>query len=565
MESPRFPPPGWGRVGIEENMSIHPLAGKPAPPEVLIDVARFERAYFDKRPEMEDPNQRVSFGTSGHRGNPLEGSFNEAHILAITQAICEFRRGKGISGPLFLGMDTHAISGPAQKTALEVLAANGVETFIQSGDGYTPTPVISHAILHYNRGRKEGIGDGIVITPSHNPPSDGGFKYNPPNGGPADTDVTGWIQERANVLLRSGNREVERISNLARKASTTHERDFIAPYVEDLSNVLDMECIRSADIKIGVDPLGGSSIGYWEPVKERYQLNLTVVNPRIDPTFRFMTLDYDGKIRMDCSSPYAMAGLVALKDRFQVAFGNDTDSDRHGIVTPAAGLLNPNQYLAAAISYLLTHRPQWSPSSAVGKTLVSSALIDRVVKTFGRKLFEVPAGFKWYAEGLLEGSLCFGMEESAGASFLRMDGTVWNTDKDGIILGLLAAEMIARTGKDPGEYYRELTARLGVSYYLRIDTPATPEQKDRLKGLAPEAVPARELAGEPIQAKLTRAPGNGSPIGGLKVVTGNGWFAARPSGTENIYKLYAESFKTQAHLEAIVEEAQKILSRVLGK
>jgi phosphoglucomutase len=553
-----------GRVEFEEDMSIHPLAGKPAPPEVLIDVARLERAYFERRPDMEDPGQRVSFGTSGHRGTPLEGSFNEAHILAISQAICDFRRSKGITGPLFMGKDTHAVSGPAQKTALEVLAANGVETFIQSRDGYTPTPVISHAILVYNRGRKERIGDGIVITPSHNPPSDGGFKYNPPNGGPAETEVTGWIQDRANALLRSGSGGVKRVPyGQAARASTTKEMDFIYPYVKDLSNVLDLEVIRSGGIQIGVDPLGGSSVGYWEPVREHYGLNLTVVNSRVDPTFRFMPLDHDGKIRMDCSSPYAMTGLVALKDRFEVAFGNDTDSDRHGIVTRTAGLLNPNQYLAGAIAYLLTHRPGWSSASAVGKTLVSSSLIDRVAEKYGRKLFEVPVGFKWYADGLLEGSLCFGMEESAGASFLRMDGTVWSTDKDGILLGLLAAEMTARTGKDPGEYYREITARLGVPYYLRIDTPATPEQKNQLKEMSPESVAARELAGEPILAKLTRAPGNDSPIGGLKVVTPNGWFAARPSGTENICKLYAESFKSQAHLEAILEEAEKILSRVL--
>jgi len=555
-----------GRAKFEEGMSIHPLAGKPAPPEGLIDVARLERAYFEKRPDMEDPDQRVNFGTSGHRGSALEGSFNEGHILAISQAICDFRQSRGITGPLFMGKDTHAVSGPAQKTALEVLAANGVETFIQSHDGYTPTPVISRAILVHNRGGQERIGDGIVITPSHNPPSDGGIKYNPPNGGPADTEVTGWIQDRANALLRSGSQGVKRIPyGQAIRASTTREMDFIIPHVKDLSSVLDLEVIRSAGIEIGVDPLGGSSVGYWEPVKEHYKLNLTVVNSRIDPTFRFMTLDHDGKIRMDCSSPYAMAGLVALKDQFQVAFGTDTDSDRHGIVTRTAGLMNPNHYLAAAISYLLAHRPGWSSSSAVGKTLVSSSLIDRVVEKFGRKLFEVPVGFKWYADGLLEGSLCFGMEESAGASFLRMDGTVWSTDKDGILLGLLAAEMTARTGKDPGEVYREMTARLGVPYYLRIDAPATPEQKNRLQGLAPEAVPARELAGEPILAKLTRAPGNGSPIGGLKVVISNGWFAARPSGTENIYKLYAESFKSQTHLEAILEEAQKILSRVLEK
>ncbi len=545
-------------------MSVHPLAGKPAPPEVLIEVSNLERAYYEKKPDPQNSNQRVSFGTSGHRGAPMEGSFNEAHILAIAQAICDYRRSKSISGPLFMGKDTHAVSGPAQRTALEVLAANGVQTFIQSGDGYTPTPVISHAILVYNRGRKDGFGDGIVITPSHNPPSDGGFKYNPPNGGPADTEVTGWIENRANSLLGAGNREVKRKPYPgALRASTTQERDFIRPYVQDLSNVVDLEGIRSAGIKIGVDPLGGSSVQYWEPVKEEYRLNLTVVNSRIDPTFRFMTLDHDGKIRMDCSSPYAMANLVGLKDQFQVAFGNDTDADRHGIVVQSAGLLNPNHYLAAALAYLLTHRSQWSPAAAAGKTLVSSSLIDRVAETCGRKLFEVPVGFKWYAEGLLEGTLCFGMEESAGASFLRLDGTVWNTDKDGIILGLLAAEITARTGKDPGESYRELTARLGVPYYLRIDAPASSEQRNKLKALAPENVPADQLAGDPIVAKMTRAPGNGAAIGGLKVVTPQGWFAARPSGTENIYKLYAESFKSQAHLEAIVEEAQKILSGVL--
>jgi phosphoglucomutase len=545
-------------------MSTHPLAGKPAPPEILINVSDLEKAFFENRPDMEDPNQRVSFGTSGHRGSPLEGSFNEAHILAITQAICDYRRSKGISGPLFMGKDTHAVSGPAQRTALEVLAANGVETFIQEQDGYTPTPVISHAILVHNRGRREGIADGIVVTPSHNPPADGGFKYNPPNGGPADTDVTAWVQNRANDLLRSGNRGVKRLPySLAGKASTTHERDFIRPYVKDLSSVLDMESIRSAGVKIGTDPLGGSSIGYWGPIQEHYRLNLTVVNSRIDPTFGFMTLDHDGKIRMDCSSPYAMAGLVELKDQFQIAFGNDTDSDRHGIVTRSAGLLNSNHYLSAAIFYLLTHRTNWPRGAAVGKTMVSSSLIDRVVETFGRKLLEVPVGFKWYADDLLRGSLCFGMEESAGATFLRLDGTVWNTDKDGILLGLLAAEMTARSGKDPGETYREVASRLGVPHYLRIDAPATPEQKNRLKGLSPEAVPGRELAGEPILAKLTRAPGNGGALGGLKVVAENGWFAARPSGTENIYKLYAESFKSQSHLESIVDEAQKVLSRVL--
>jgi phosphoglucomutase len=547
-------------------MSPHPLAGKPAAPEFLVDVPQLEKAYFDEKPNMEDPNQRVSFGTSGHRGSPLEGSFNEEHILAITQAICDYRKTRNITGPLFMGKDTHAVSGPAQKTALEVLTANGVETFIQKNDGFTPTPVISHAILIHNQGRNERVGDGIVITPSHNPPSDGGFKYNPPHGGPADTDVTGWIQERANHLLRAGNREVKRISYAsAARAPTTHERDFIGPYVQDLSSVLNLEVIRSAGIQIGVDPLGGSSIGFWEPIREYYKINLTVVNPRIDPTFRFMMLDHDGKIRMDCSSPYAMAGLVELKDQFGIAFGNDTDADRHGIVTPSAGLMNPNHYLAVAISYLLTHRARWPLKGSVGKTLVSSGLIDRVVKERGRVLFEVPVGFKWFASGLLDGSICFGMEESAGASFLRMDGTVWNTDKDGILLGLLAAEITAQTGKDPLRHYQEITARLGTPYYLRIDTPATPAQKDKLKRLTAEAVTAEDLAGEPILAKLTRAPGNGSSIGGLKVMAQNGWFAARPSGTENICKLYAESFKSKAHLEAIVEEAQRILGRVMEK
>jgi phosphoglucomutase len=545
-------------------MNVHPLAGKPAPEELLVDVGKLEKAYYELKPDLEDHNQLVSFGTSGHRGSSLESTFNEAHILAITQAICDFRRSKGIDGPLFVGKDTHAVSSPAQRTALEVLAANGVETYIQQDDGVTPTPSISRAILVYNRGRKDRLSDGIVITPSHNPPADGGFKYNPPHGGPADTDVTKRIQERANELLRSGNKKVKRISiNSALRAATTHEYDFIMPYVKDLIEVINMDVIRSTGIKIGVDPLGGSSIGYWEPIREHYGINLTLVNPLVDPTFRFMTLDHDGKIRMDCSSPYAMAGLVKLKDQYGIAFGNDTDSDRHGIVTPSLGLMNPNHYLSVAIHYLLTHRSRWPVTSAVGKTLVSSSLIDRVVQELGRKLSEVPVGFKWLAPGLYNGSYCFGGEESAGASFLRRNGVVWTTDKDGIISGLLAAEITARTGKDLGQYYQELASRLGTPYYMRIDAPATPTQKDALKKLASGAVTATELAGEAILAKLTRAPGNNAPIDGLKVVAQNGWFAARPSGTENIYKLYAESFKSQGHLEAIIEQAQEIIKRSL--
>jgi len=545
-------------------MSIHPLAGKPAPAEFLIDVGKLQKAYYEGKPDPAESNQLVSFGTSGHRGSPLERTFNEGHILAITQSICEYRRSQGISGPLFMGKDSHAASGPAQRTALEVLAANGVETFIQKEDGLTPTPSISRAILVHNRGRENGLADGIVITPSHNPPADGGFKYNPPNGGPADTDVTKQIQDRANALLRSGNREVKRIAyDSALKSAATHQDDFALPYIQDLIAVIDMEAIRSAGIRIGADPLGGASAHYWAAIKENYAVDLTVVNSKIDPTFRFMTLDHDGKIRMDCSSPYAMAGLIGLKERFDVAFGNDTDADRHGIVTRSQGLMNPNHYLAVSISYLLQNRPQWPKIAAVGKTLVSSSLIDRVVQARNRKLWETPVGFKWFAQGLLDGSLCFGGEESAGGSFLRMDGTAWVTDKDGILLNLLAAEITARTGKDPGEHYLELAARLGTPYYKRIDGPATPEQKNRLNALSPEAVTATKLAGEPIQAKLTRAPGNDASIGGLKVVTPNGWFAARPSGTEDVYKLYAESLKSQAHLEAIVEEAQQIVNRVL--
>jgi phosphoglucomutase len=546
-------------------MAISPLAGKPAPKEMLVDLAKLEREYYERRPDMGDPNQLVSFGTSGHRGSPLRGSFTEAHILAITQAICDYRRGQGTDGPLYMGKDTHAVSGPAERTALEVLAANNVETIIQRDDGVTPTPVISRAILVYNRGRKEHFADGIVITPSHNPPEDGGFKYNPPNGGPADTDVTKWVEDRANELLREENAGVKRVPfATAMKSGSTRQEDFVLPYVRDLRNVIDMDAIRAAGLKLAVDPLGGAAAPYWEPINAVYQLNITVVNPAIDPTFSFMTVDHDGKIRMDCSSPYAMARLVSLKDQYRVAFANDPDSDRHGIVTPSAGLMNPNHYLAVAIRYLLTNRPQWSAHVAVGKTLVSSGMIDRVVNKLGRRLCEVPVGFKWFVLGLFDGSFCFGGEESAGASFLRQDGTVWATDKDGPIMNLLAAEITARTGKDPGEHYRELTAEFGTPYYTRIDAPATPEQKARLEKLSPEAVTAATLAGEPITSKLTRAPGNGASIGGLKVVAANGWFAARPSGTENIYKIYAESFKDESHLNAIVSEAQEIVNKALA-
>ena len=543
---------------------ISPLAGKPATKDMLIDVAKLERDYFERRPEINNPAQLVSFGTSGHRGSPFRGTFTEAHILAITQAICEYRQGKRIDGPLYMGKDTHAISGAAQRTALEVLAANGVETVIQSNDGVTPTPVISHEILTYNRGRKDHFADGILITPSHNPPRDGGFKYNPPNGGPADIDVTGWIQNRANNLLRAGNEGVKRTPFAsAIKAGTTHAEDFVKPYVEDLRNVINMDAIREAGLRLGVDPLGGAARPYWEPINATYGLTVTVVNPVIDPTFSFMTVDHDGEIRMDCSSPYAMAGLVSLKDHYQVAFGNDPDSDRHGIVTPSSGLMNPNHFLAVAIRYLLTHRPRWSERLIVGKTLVSSGLIDRVVNKLGRKFSEVPVGFKWFVPGLFDGSFCFGGEESAGASFLRLDGTVWTTDKDGPIMDLLAAEITAVTGKDPGEHFKEMVSEFGKPYYTRIDAPATPEQKAKLQKLSPSDVKESDLAGEPILQKLTTAPGNGEPIGGLKVVAGSGWFAARPSGTENIYKIYAESFESAAHLNAILGEAQQIVNNAL--
>jgi phosphoglucomutase len=545
-------------------MTISPLAGKPAPKEMLVDLARLEREYFARRPDVDDPEQLVSFGTSGHRGSPFRGSFTEAHILAITQAICDYRRAHGIDGPLYMGKDTHAVSGPAQCTALEVLAANRVQTIIQQGDGVTPTPVISREILVNNRARTEHLADGIVITPSHNPPEDGGFKYNPTHGGPADIDVTQWIENRANELLRDGDRGVRRMDfKEALRAETTQQQDFVLPYVKDLRNVVDMEAIRSASLKLAVDPLGGAAVHYWEPINTIYKLDIAVVNEKVDPTFSFMTVDHDGKIRMDCSSPYAMARLVGLKDRYRVAFANDTDSDRHGIVTPSAGLMNPNHYLAVAISYLVSHRPQWPAGAAIGKTLVSSSMIDRVVNKLGRRLYEAPVGFKWFVSGLFDGSCCFGGEESAGASFLRQDGSVWTTDKDGPIMDLLAAEITARTGKDPGEHYRALTAEFGAPLYTRMDAPATAEQKSKLEKLSPTTVKESTLVGEPIIAKLSRAPGNDAPIDGLKVIARSGWFAARPSGTEAVYKIYAESFRDEAHLNAIVAEAQAMVNNAL--
>ncbi len=546
-------------------MTISPLAGKPAPKELLVDLGRLEREYYARWPDPYDAQQRVSFGTSGHRGSPFHGSFTEAHILAITQAICDYRHAQGTDGPLYMGKDTHALSGPAERSALEVLAANGVETIIQENDGVTPTPVISRAILVYNRGRPAHLADGIVVTPSHNPPEDGGFKYNPTNGGPADTDVTQWVENRANELLRGRNAQVKRMAPAtALRANTTHPQDLIRPYIDDLRNIVDMEAIRNAGLKLAVDPLGGAAVHYWEPINTVYGLDIEVVNPRVDPTFSFMTVDYDGKIRMDCSSPYAMARLVGLKDHYRLAFANDPDSDRHGIVTPSAGLMNPNHYLAVAIGYLLTHRPDWPASAVIGKTLVSSSMIDRVVAKAGRPLAEVPVGFKWFVPGLFDGSSCFGGEESAGASFLRHDGTVWTTDKDGPIMNLLAAEITARTGKDPGEHYRALEAEFGTAYYTRIDAAATPEQKAKLAKLAPSAVKEASLAGEPISAKLSHAPGNDAPIGGLKVVTANGWFAARPSGTEAVYKIYAESFIDETHLDRLVNEAQAIVNNAIG-
>ncbi len=541
-------------------MTLHPLAGKPAPHDILLNVPRLVAAYYTHRPDVDDPAQRVAFGTSGHRGSALENSFNEAHILAIAQAICELRQTQGIDGPLYLGMDTHALSEAAFATAVEVFAANGVILMIDHQRGYTPTPVISHAILTYNAGRKRGLADGVVITPSHNPPQDGGFKYNPPNGGPADPETTQWIQERANQILAEGLAAVRRMPfERALQAEHTHRYDYITPYVHDLQSVIDMAVIKSADLHIGVDPMGGSGIAYWAPIAETYGLNIEVVNRRVDPVFSFMTVDWDGKIRMDCSSPYAMAGLVKLKKRFDIAFGNDTDYDRHGIVTPSVGLMNPNHYLAVAVWYLFQNRPGWRADAAVGKTLVSSSMIDRVAAHLGRRLAEVPVGFKWFVDGLLDGSLGFGGEESAGASFLRRDGTVWTTDKDGFILDLLAAEITARSGRDPGEHYRDLEKLFGRPVYARIDAPASAAQKKVLKALSPEQITATTLAGDKIEAILTRAPFNDMPIGGIKVITRNGWFAARPSGTEEVFKIYAESFKGPEHLAQIQAEAQAIV------
>ncbi|MBI5503567.1 MAG: alpha-D-glucose phosphate-specific phosphoglucomutase [Deltaproteobacteria bacterium] len=546
-------------------MAIHPLAGKPAPRDILVNVPRLVAAYFAARPDVEDPSQRVAFGTSGHRGSSLRGSFNEAHVLAITQAVCDFRAERGIDGPLYVGIDTHALSEPAFVSTLEVLAANGVDTVIQDGLGFTPTPVISHAILSHNRGRTAGVADGVVVTPSHNPPEDGGFKYNPPSGGPADTDVTGRIEARANEYLAAGLAGVRRWSYArALAAATTHRHDYVGPYVADLATVLDLGAVARAKIKIGVDPMGGSNVAYWDPIASIYGLDLEVVNRAVDPTFSFMTVDKDGKIRMDCSSASAMASLIHLKDRFSVAFGNDADSDRHGIVTPSVGLMNPNHYLAVAISYLFAHRPRWGNDVAVGKTLVSSSMIDRVAAGLGRRLSEVPVGFKWFVQGLLEGSCGFGGEESAGASFLRIDGSVWTTDKDGILLDLLAAEMTAVTGCEPAEHYRDLETRYGSPLYERIDAPVSPAGKKTLAALSPEAVTATTLAGEPITAKLTRAPGNGAAIGGLKVTAANGWFAARPSGTEDVYKIYAESFIDADHLRRIQSEAEAIVGAALA-
>ncbi|MGK7943792.1 MAG: phosphoglucomutase (alpha-D-glucose-1,6-bisphosphate-dependent) [Microcystaceae cyanobacterium] len=547
--------------------NINSLAGQAPPSDAIIDIAQLKQQYYTLHPDPENPLEQVSFGTSGHRGNAAKSTFNEDHILAVSQAVVEYRTKEGINGPLYLGMDSHALSSPAQRTALEVLAAGGVEVFLAEEKGnsqYTPTPAVSHAILRYNDGKTTGLADGIIITPSHNPPMDGGFKYNPPSGGPADVDVTKWIQDRANEILKAKLQGVQRLSyEKALKADNIHYFDFITPYVNDLENIIDMEAIKESGIRIGADPLGSSNVGYWEPIIDKYGLNIGIVNPSIDPTFRFMPLDWDGKIRMDCSSQYAMANLVKLKDQYDIAFGNDTDSDRHGIVTPSVGLMNPNHFLSVAIWYLFQHRTNWPASAMIGKTLVSSSIIDRVAKDIGRTLCEVPVGFKWFVSGLVDGSMGFGGEESAGASFLRKNGKVWTTDKDGIIMDLLAAEITAKTGKDPGLHYQDLTAKLGTSYYTRIDSPATPEQKAKLKKLSPDEVKADTLAGEEISAKLTNAPGNNAAIGGLKVVTENGWFAARPSGTENVYKVYAESLKSQEHLDSILQEAQKIVNDTL--
>jgi phosphoglucomutase len=546
-------------------MSIHPLAGKPVPKENLADIAELISCYYETQPDVTDPNQKVVFGTSGHRGTSLNASFTEDHIMAISQAICEYRAEKGITGPLFVGKDTHALSTPAEKTALQVFAANGVTVMIDKDGGYTPTPVISHAILTYNKGKTEGLADGVVITPSHNPPDNGGFKYNPPNGGPADTDVTGWIADRANELLANDNQEVESLYLAdALAADTTVAYNFISPYVEDLENVIDMEAIAKSGLKICADAMGGAGIRYWKPIADKYGINLTIRNDLPDYTFSFMCVDRDGKVRMDCSSPYAMAGLIDLKDEFDIAFGNDPDYDRHGIVTKSAGLMNPNHYLAVAINYLFTHRDNWRKDAAVGKTLVSSSMIDRVAAELGRDLKEVPVGFKWFVNGLVDGSYGFGGEESAGASFLRKDGAVWSTDKDGMILCLLACEILAVTGKDPGEHYQDLVAKFGNPVYARVDAPATREEKAKLAALSLEQVSAEMLAGEPITPKLTHAPANGAAIGGLKVCTENGWFAARPSGTEDIYKIYAESFKGEEHLAQIQSEAREIVNAALA-
>jgi phosphoglucomutase len=541
---------------------VNPLAGKTAEPSMLVNVPRLVTAYFTGVPDPKVASQRVAFGTSGHRGSAFNHAFNEAHILAVSQAVCDHRKAAGITGPLFIGIDTHALAEPALASAIEVFAANGVELMIDAHDGYTPTPVISHAILTTNRGRSEGLADGVVITPSHNPPDDGGFKYNPPNGGPADTDITAGIERAANGFLKDGLRGVKRIPyDRARKAACVHRYDYVTPYVADLANVVDMEAIRSSGVKIGIDPLGGAAVHYWQPIIERYRLDATVVSDAVDPTFRFMTVDWDGKIRMDCSSPYAMARLIGLRDKFDVAFANDTDADRHGIVTRSNGLMNPNHYLAAAIAYLFEHRPQWRKDSAVGKTIVSSAIIDRVAGKLGRKLVETPVGFKWFVDGLIDGAFGFAGEESAGASFLRRDGTVWTTDKDGVILGLLAAEMTAVTKSDPSQLFDRLTAELGVPYYERIDAPATPAQKSLLKALTADKLAIRELAGEPVRDVLTAAPGNGQPFGGIKVTSDSGWFAARPSGTEDVYKIYAESFRSESHLRQIQDEAQSAIAQ----
>ena len=547
------------------SQQISPLAGKPAPKSILVDIPKLLAAYADLKPDPSVPAQRVAFGTSGHRGSSFERSFNEWHILAISQAICEYRKGKGIDGPLFIGADTHALSQPALENALEVLAANGVETMLSTGGEFTPTPAVSHAILVHNKGRKSGLADGIVITPSHNPPDNGGFKYNPPNGGPADTDITNWVQQRANALLEDGLKEVKRMPLAqARKAATTHAHDFLNTYVADLANIIDFDAIRSAGVHMGVDPLGGAGVHYWQPIADRYKLDLTVVSAVVDPQFAFMTVDWDGKIRMDPSSKYAMQRLISLKDTYDVAFACDTDHDRHGIVTRSNGLMEPNHYLSVLIDYLYRHRPQWNANAAVGKTVVSTALIDRVAKRLDRKLYEVPVGFKWFSEGLFDGSLGFGCEESAGASLLRHDGSVWTTDKDGLVPALLSAEITAREGKDPGELYAQLTGELGKPFANRVDAAATPEQKAKLAKLSPAQVKSDQLAGEKIEQVLDKAPGNGAPIGGIKAVAASGWFAARPSGTEAIYKIYAESFKDADHLQSLLAEAQKIVDAALA-